>query len=1214
MPERKRVLLWLAGGTGVFLVLLAAVFILLPRLIDSDRVRANLAEEASTAVGGAVQIRGLELSYWPSPHLTIREAKLDVPGAVTGSIRTLTVYPGIFPLLRGKVQVSDLRLEAPEFTVTIPDRGKTAFAEVLRSFLDSMARNAPDLRIALTDGRVDLSGGGLPPLSFREIAASAVLPPDGPDVDLSCTGTLWNRGQVKGRLDAESLAGAARIVLKGFRPHLLGGYLFPGATTGISDSDIDLDLRVETDGLAKLRADWDLSLSRMALFRGKRTLEVAGGKLQGTLNKDAEKISVALKQLSLAFPQISISGNIFLDGETRKSRADAQAWEVDIAILREQALALAGDVPLVKEIFSVLRAGTIPALSYRAEGISATDLWELENMEFEGSVLNGFVTVDAGGVDLAIGKIRGDLALRRGILEASNLEGIMGNNNARRGTLRMGFLGPDPPFHLETDVSADVSGLPYLLHQLIPSESFRKELSRVEELSGSARGRLILGEKLKSIDVAVKVDAMNLSGKVQGLPYPLTVSGGQFLYREREEEIAVEGAKGRFGQTTFSELAGNIRMTDPALLDMRSGTIRLFLDELFPWARSADSLRDRLANLENVSGTVALSINRLEGALLAPGGWNFDLSGNVERLSLSIPSIPGTIKIPRGSFQANPDTFRFENLAANLLDSSVSVSGSLKYYRTDAPSGVVTGDGRSGPEMIGFLYEQGKIPPGFAVRPPLEASGFRMEWQKDSLVALGGEFVVGDGVKVTVDIFHPPGEWVVRNLSLLDRDFRASLSLHWKPESLDIAFDGFLTHESVNRIFVSGGPSLGWLKGNFLTSLRLDDPVRSTAMGTLEGKELNFLRRTNIPVLVDNLTLSAEGRRVAIENAGIAIGNSSFRLEGEAAVAPDGFTIDMDASADGLDWENLQEAFGILEAKDGSPSAENGAGKRDWDVPVQGTVRLRAGYFRYGGHTIEPANAEIAFGSSGVTLKITEASHCGIPLTGSLRASPGSLEFQIRPDAKEQDIESFFECFAEYRGRVTGRFDLAGSVEGRLQEGEDPVHSLRGSLDLAAREGRIYGTPVLSRVLSLLNPTNIFQGKLPNIRREGIDYRTLSIRAEKGEGSVASLEYILMGDTIEMVGQGGVDLTTGECDIQILVSPTRTVNAVIRKIPVLGYLLGGTLVQVPVKVSGMIQEPDVSLLEPAAVARNLLGIAERTFLLPVELIRPALPGERNGDQ
>jgi len=107
---------------------------------------------------------------------------------------------------------------------------------------------------------------------------------------------------------------------------------------------------------------------------------------------------------------------------------------------------------------------------------------------------------------------------------------------------------------------------------------------------------------------------------------------------------------------------------------------------------------------------------------------------------------------------------------------------------------------------------------------------------------------------------------------------------------------------------------------------------------------------------------------------------------------------------------------------------------------------------------------------------------------------------------------------------------------------------------------------------------------------------------------------VLDGKTIDVVSEGRINIDTRECDITMLVAPFTTMNYVIGKIPLLGYILGGKLVEVPVKVSGTTADPKVSLLEPASVGKNLLGIAERIFLLPVELIRPVLPGEKSVDQ
>ncbi len=1224
MGSIKRNFFRLAGGIGLLLVFLAALLLLLPRLIERDWAREKIATAASGLIGGTVEVAGSDLHYWPRPHVEIRGARFAIPGKAAGTIRTLTVYPRIVPLFWGEVRVSGLRFDSAAVSVTIPDKVVSApekegavpapasLEESVRFMLDAMAGSVPDLKLMLADVLVDISGRDFPPLSFRDIEGSVVLPPSGPDIDLSCTGTLWERGSVTGHFKGKTLVGKGRIVLNGFRPHLLAGSLLPNTGAGISESEIDMDLRVEADGWAKLHAEGDISFPRVMLHRGKRKLELAGGAARGTLVRDGKKTTLALKQISLESPRLMISGNLFLDGEARRSRAVAQAGQIEISSVREHALALAGDVTLVRDIFSIVKAGTIAELAFRAEGETADDLRKFENMHITGTILDGKITVDAGKANLPIDRVLGNLAISRGILTASDLSGSMGKIVARQGTLRMGFLESDAPFRLEADVTADAAELPTLLNRLISSESFRKELSLVTDWKGNASGRMILGETVEALRLRVEADAMSLSAKYRRLPYPLAISGGRLVYRG--EEIAVTGARGEMGGSTFSDLSGKVRWTESPSLEIRSGKLRLSLDELVPWARETEGLGEYFAGIRDAGGAAAISVTRLNGPVFSPGEWAFDVSGNVENLSFATPSVPGTIDVAYGNFRASPDTLIFDEVRAKGLDASVSVSGSLKDYRTDLQRGEATVSGRLDQETIGFLYDLGKIPPAFAVRPPVEASGVRLEWQNFALKAVNGDLTIGGGPMVSVDFLRHPGEWVVRNLSLVDEDSSASLSFHRKPGSLDLAFEGRVSRETANRIFVSGSSAGGFLKGDLRASLRFDQPGHSTARGTLEGEQLRFLHWFGIPLFVDTLSLSAEGSRVAVRSAEVLIGDGLVKLAGEATASPDGLAFDLDASADSLDWNSLKEAFKTSEKKEESPAAESGTGKRTSDLPVRGTMRLHANRFRFGRHTVEPAVVEIVYGKPGTTVAIKEASYCGIPFTGTIRTTRGETAFEIRPDAKGGDLDSTYDCLTEEKGRVTGRFDLAGEMAGRIREGEGPLRSLRGKLNFTARNGRIYGTPILSRVLAFLNVTEIFRGTLPDMLKDGLEYLSLSIRGEIRDGSAEITEYVLDGNTVDVVGQGRIDLGTRECDLQMLAAPFKTVNYVIGKIPLLGRILGGTLVEVPVKVSGTTEDPKVSLLHPAAVGKNLLGIVERTFKLPAELILPVLPGEKSEDR
>jgi hypothetical protein len=76
------------------------------------------------------------------------------------------------------------------------------------------------------------------------------------------------------------------------------------------------------------------------------------------------------------------------------------------------------------------------------------------------------------------------------------------------------------------------------------------------------------------------------------------------------------------------------------------------------------------------------------------------------------------------------------------------------------------------------------------------------------------------------------------------------------------------------------------------------------------------------------------------------------------------------------------------------------------------------------------------------------------------------------------------------------------------------------------------------------------------------------------------------------------------------VAPFTSIDKVVSKIPVVNYILQGTLVSVPVTVSGRINNPDVKLMPASAVGDGVLGILKRTVNAPVKIIEPVLPGEK----
>ena len=149
----------------------------------------------------------------------------------------------------------------------------------------------------------------------------------------------------------------------------------------------------------------------------------------------------------------------------------------------------------------------------------------------------------------------------------------------------------------------------------------------------------------------------------------------------------------------------------------------------------------------------------------------------------------------------------------------------------------------------------------------------------------------------------------------------------------------------------------------------------------------------------------------------------------------------------------------------------------------------------------------------------------------------------------------------------------------------------------------------MSRIFALVNVTEIFRGKFPDLRKEGFAYDAITVKGNLQKGKLNVEEAILDGSSMEIVGQGDIDLIAEKMDFTLLVAPLKTVDFVVRKIPLVRSILGGTLVSIPVKVKGDFANPTVSPLAASAVGSELGGIMKRTFRLPIKIIEPLRPGK-----
>ena len=328
-----------------------------------------------------------------------------------------------------------------------------------------------------------------------------------------------------------------------------------------------------------------------------------------------------------------------------------------------------------------------------------------------------------------------------------------------------------------------------------------------------------------------------------------------------------------------------------------------------------------------------------------------------------------------------------------------------------------------------------------------------------------------------------------------------------------------------------------------------------------------------------------------------------FRLRGEGSFSSEGLEADVDVETGDVPLERLlpQPPGSAKTAADsgGTPVAD--AGYRLPKLPVRGVFRLRSDSIRYGRWAVNSVTARGELGPEALHVSVSGGDLCGFPLQLSATLDPKGLAVELQTSASGKDLKVPLLCLLDQQVDATGSFQFTTRLSARGNDPESMLRSLEGPVELTARDGRIYRWSLLSKILSVLNVTNVVRGTFPDFRKEGIPYKTARFHGEY-KGKVLHLtEGTLYGPTIGIVASGQVDLGTSQMDVKMLVAPFRTVDWIIRNIPLVRYVMKKTFLSVPFTVKGDYHDPSV-LFDPVGAGAGLLGVLGRTINLPVKIL------------
>jgi uncharacterized protein involved in outer membrane biogenesis len=115
-----------AYAVGALALAAALVLLAAPALVDRPKVQAEIQQRLSEMLQGQVAWEALDVALFPAPHGELRKLRVEIPGKIAAAADDVNVYLRLWPLLRGRAEISSLTLKKPSVRVFLDGSGGDA--------------------------------------------------------------------------------------------------------------------------------------------------------------------------------------------------------------------------------------------------------------------------------------------------------------------------------------------------------------------------------------------------------------------------------------------------------------------------------------------------------------------------------------------------------------------------------------------------------------------------------------------------------------------------------------------------------------------------------------------------------------------------------------------------------------------------------------------------------------------------------------------------------------------------------------------------------------------------------------------------------------------------------------------------------------------------------------------------------------------------------
>ncbi|MEE4365369.1 MAG: AsmA-like C-terminal domain-containing protein [Desulfotignum sp.] len=270
-------------------------------------------------------------------------------------------------------------------------------------------------------------------------------------------------------------------------------------------------------------------------------------------------------------------------------------------------------------------------------------------------------------------------------------------------------------------------------------------------------------------------------------------------------------------------------------------------------------------------------------------------------------------------------------------------------------------------------------------------------------------------------------------------------------------------------------------------------------------------------------------------------------------------------------------------------------------MPAHKSLRLQADRLAYGKYSFADIKAVIGFDRHVKEIQLDSAELCGLAISGSVRREPGQTLSEARFHAtiqamEQQDITPALSCLFPDLNLMDGAYSFAAHLTGKGFSSADK-DNVNGRISFSSHNGRIHKMTLLSRLLSVLNIL-----KLPDITQHGFRYRSVLVEARVEKGVIHLEKAVIDAENMALFFSGQIFPFGNKLNLTCLVAPFKTIDTIIKYIPMINTILSGRLASFPAKATGAINDPVITPLHPSAVGEGIMNLFMDIMKSPARLL------------